>query len=64
MNQTRLLKSRVCHVRGSSFPCTMTRENHCRHVSGLKHLKIMTGFITSFDMGLKELKPFQFGVLI
>jgi hypothetical protein len=24
----------------------------------------MTGFITSFDMGLKELKPFQFGVLI
>ena len=28
MNQLRLLKSRACHVRGSSFPCTMTRENH------------------------------------
>jgi hypothetical protein len=24
----------------------------------------MTSFITSFDMGLKELKPFQFGVIL
>jgi hypothetical protein len=28
MNQLRLLKSRVCHVRGTSFPCTMTRGKH------------------------------------
>jgi len=30
----------------------------------ITNYRTMTSFITSFDMGLKELKPFQFGVIL